>query len=91
MDDWRIGLKKAFTETIGPSSIGLDDVMVAARQISKFNRLSRHLQGLDAMAAAKKGVGPSELLAIRNLRMSEIAPRRLNELYDSLFTDKPGA
>ena len=91
MDDWRNGLKRALGETIGPSNIGLDDVMVAARKISKFNRLSRHLQGLDAMAAAKKGVGPSELSAIHGLRMSEIAPKRLNELYDSLFKDKPGS
>jgi hypothetical protein len=88
MDDWRNSLKRAFGDTIGPSTIGLDDVLAASRQITKFNRLSKHLQGLDTMAAAKKGVGPAELLAIHGMRVSEIAPKRLNELCETLLTDK---
>ncbi|BAE52344.1 hypothetical protein [Paramagnetospirillum magneticum] len=88
MDSWRNNLKRAFGDTIGPTTVGLDDVLAASRQISKFNRLSQHLQGLDAMAAAKKGVGPAELSAIRGMRMSEIAPKRLNELCETLLSDK---
>jgi DNA-binding Xre family transcriptional regulator len=88
MDDWRKSLKRAFSDTIGPASVGLDDVLAATRQISKFNRLSRHLQGLDTMAAAKKGVGPAELSALKDLRVSEIPPDRLNELCDRLLDDK---
>lgn len=88
MDDWRKSLKRAFGETIGPASVGLGDVLAATRQISKFNRLSQHLQGLDAMAAAKKGVGPSELAALRDLRVSEIPPRRLDELCETLLGEK---
>ena len=88
MDDWRKSLKRAFGETIGPTQVGMEDLLSASRQISKFNRLSQHLQGLDAMAAAKKGVGPAELAALRGLRVSEIAPKRLNELCETLLHDK---
>ncbi|EME70245.1 hypothetical protein H261_09307 [Paramagnetospirillum caucaseum] len=88
MDNWRKSLKRAFSDTIGPAPVGLDDVLAASRQITKFNRLSKHLQGLDAMAAAKKGVGPAELSAIHGLRVSEIAPKRLNELCETLLDDK---
>ncbi|KIL99320.1 hypothetical protein CCC_03538 [Paramagnetospirillum magnetotacticum MS-1] len=88
MDSWHSGLKRALGETIGPTTLGIDDALAASRQISKFNRLSRHLQGLDAMAAAKKGVGPAELSAIHGMRMSEIAPKRLSELCDTLLGDK---
>lgn len=88
MDDWRKSLKRAFGDTIGPSTIGLDDILAASRQITKFNRLSKYLQGLDTMAAAKKGVGPAELSAIRGMRVSEIPPKRLNELCETLLTDK---
>lgn len=88
MDDWRNSLKRAFGETIGPTTIGFDDVLSASRRITKFNRLSRLLQGLDVMAAAKKGVGPAELAAIRSMRMSEIPPRRLDELCRTLLDDQ---
>lgn len=88
MDDWRKSLKRAFGDTIGPASVGIEDMLAATRQFSKFNRLSRHLQGLDAMAAAKKGVGPAELSALKDLRVSEIAPDRLNELCDRLLDGK---
>lgn len=88
MDGWRNGLRRAFGDSIGPSPIGFDDVLSASRRIDKFNRLSQFLQGLDTMAAAKKGVGPAELAAIRAMRMSEISPRRLDELYDLLLNDK---
>lgn len=88
MDHWRNSLKRAFGETIGPSPVGIGDVLSATRQISKFNRLSQHLQGLDAMAAAKKGVAPAELSALRDLRVSEISPRRLNELCETLLGEK---
>jgi hypothetical protein len=88
MDDWRKSLKRAFGETIGPAQVGMEDLLSASRQISKFNRLSQHLQGLDAMAAAKKGVGPAELAALRGLRVSEISPKRLNELCETLLHEK---
>lgn len=88
MDDWRKSLKRAFGDTIGPSTVGLEDVLAATRQISKFNRLSQYVQDLDTMAAAKKGVGPAELDALRGLRVSEIAPKRLNELCETLLDDK---
>jgi hypothetical protein len=64
-----------------------DGAIAAARQITKVNRLSKHLAGLDAMAAARKGVGPGELAAIMGMRLSEIDPRRLDELYQSLIPD----
>ena len=89
MDAWRKSLKRAFGDTIGPAQVGIEDVLAASRQIAKFNRLSQHVQGLDTMAAAKKGVGPSELAALRDLRVSEISPRRLNELCETLLTEKP--
>jgi hypothetical protein len=66
---------------------GLEAAMAAARRIAQFNRLSRHLAGMDSMTAARKGVGPGELLAIRNLRLSEIAPRRLDELCRALVPE----
>jgi hypothetical protein len=85
MDTWRDGLKKALGNTIGPSPFDIQDVLAATRQISRFNRLSQQVQGLDTMAAAKKGVGPAELRALRDLRISEIPPKRLNELCETLL------
>ncbi len=87
MDDWKRGLRRALGETIGPAEFGIGDAMAAARRITRFNRLSATLKGLDTMAAARKGVGPDELAAIRNLRMSEIDTRRLDHLYQMLVKE----
>jgi len=89
MDHWKTGLRRALGETIGPvPECGLNDAIAAARRITKFNRLSSSLKGLDTMAAARKGIGPSELSAIMDLRMSEIQPSRLDQLYEVLIEDK---
>jgi len=68
-------------------AFAFDGAIAAARQIAKVNRLSRQLAGLDPMAAAKKGVGPGELAAIMGMRLTEIEPRRLDELYRAFNPD----
>lgn len=85
MDAWKKGLRRALGETIGPAEFGFADAMAATRRITKFNRLSQHLKGLDAMAAARKGIGPAEFTAIMDLRMSEIPAHRVDDLYDLLI------
>ncbi|CAA7624086.1 conserved hypothetical protein [Candidatus Terasakiella magnetica] len=87
MDSWTFGLKRALGETLSPTGPGLADALSATRRVGKFNRLSHHLAGMDAAAAARKGVGPNELTAILTLRMSEILPERLEELYHTLLRD----
>jgi hypothetical protein len=69
--------------------IGIDAALATVRQIAKVNRLTRHLRGLDPMAAAKKGVAPGELDAIMHMRLSELDPRRLDHLTETLLKDQP--
>ncbi|CCG40982.1 hypothetical protein [Magnetospirillum molischianum] len=74
-DEWENG---------GP---GLFDALAAARRIAKVNSLTRVLRGLDPMTAAKKGVAPSELDAIMNMRLSELDPTRLDHLAETLLKE----
>ena len=60
------------------------DSMLLGTRVESFHRLAHRLTGLDYAAAAKAGVHPDELDAIRAMHLTAIDPIRVEELLATL-------
>lgn len=63
----------------------LSDSMLLGTRMEVFQRLARRLDGMDYAAAAKAGVHPDELDAIRAMRLTGIDPERMTTLLSTLW------
>ena len=65
-------------------AVHLSDSLRLGTSMEKFHRLARRLEGLDYAAAARAGIHPDEVDAIRAMRLTGIAPARVEVLLSAL-------
>lgn len=61
-------------------AIGIGDLAPLGRKVDLFHRLAEKVAGMEMQDAARKGVKPAELLALKSGQLSEIGLGRLEEL-----------
>ncbi len=67
----------------------LSDSMRLGLRMETFHRLATRLDGLDYAAAAKAGIHPDEVDAIRAMRLTGIDPARVDALLSTMDGHDP--
>lgn len=75
---------KRFFKTQPELAPQMADSLALGLKMDQLGRLARRLDGLDYAEAARAGVYPAELDAIRAMRLTGLEPDRLQSLLETL-------
>lgn len=77
-------LRKILQPAPEKSEYGITQLATMGRHLDQFHQLSLLVANMEMQEAAKKGVKPAELLALKQGQLSGIGSQRLDELLTQL-------
>lgn len=77
-------LRKLFQADPEAYEFSITQLAAVGRQLDQFHRLALLVANMEMQEAAKKGVKPGELLALKQGELSGISSHRLDELLTQL-------